>query len=73
MKTFQFTVVIERDEDGRYIAICPGLAGCYTEGRTQAEATSLIEDAVRLHLEDRLERGEPIGQEVGVSRVRVAV
>ena len=53
MKTFQFTVVTERDEDGRYAAICPALPCCYTEGRTEAEASSLIEDAMRLHIEDR--------------------
>lgn len=53
MTTYQFTVVIERDEDGRYVAICPALAGCYTEGETESEARSLIEDAIRLHIEDR--------------------
>jgi predicted RNase H-like HicB family nuclease len=71
--TFQFTVVTERDEGGRYVAICPALPGCYTEGTTQAEADALIEDAVRLHIEERIERGEHIGQEVAVSKVRVAV
>jgi predicted RNase H-like HicB family nuclease len=45
MNNYQFTVVIERDEDGRYLAICPGLQGCYTEGETEAEARQLIEDA----------------------------
>ena len=73
MKNFKFTVVIERDEDGRYVAICPALAGCYTEGETEQEAQELIVDAIRLHLEDRLERGEPIDEEVGVSTVSVAV
>jgi len=73
MKNYQFTVVIERDEDGRYVAICPTLPGCYTEGETEQEAMAMIEDAVRLHLEDRLERGEPIGEEVGVAKVRIAV
>jgi len=73
MSDYQFTVVIERDEDGRYLAICPGLAGCYTEGETEHEARQLIEDAIRLHVQDRLERGEPINQEVGVSQVRVAL
>lgn len=73
MKTYQFTVVIERDEDARYVALCPGLPGCYTEGETEAEARELIADAIRLHVEDRLERGEPILEEVGVSQVRVAV
>lgn len=66
-------MVTEKDEDGRFLAICPGLQGCYTEGETEAEARSLIEDAIRLHLVDRLERGEPIYEEVAVSRVKVAV
>jgi predicted RNase H-like HicB family nuclease len=73
MKEYEFTVVIERDEDGRYLAICPALQGCYTEGQTEEEARALIEDAIRLHLEDRLSGGEPICQEVGATRVRVAV
>jgi predicted RNase H-like HicB family nuclease len=73
MKTFEFTVVIERDEDGRYVAICPALPGCYTEGETEQEARDLIEDAIQLHLEDRLERSEPICEEVGVINVKVAV
>jgi len=73
MKDYQFTVVIERDEDGRFVAICPALPGCYTEGETEKEAMELIEDAIRLHIEDRLERGEPINEEVGVSQVKVAV
>ena len=73
MRQFGFTVVIERDEDGRFLAICPALQGCYTEGETEDEARALIEDAIRLHLEDRLERGEPIYEEVAVSQVQVAV
>lgn len=73
MKYYEFTVVIEQDEDGRYLAICPALQGCYTEGDTEAEARSLIEDAIRLHIKDRLETGEPIGEEVGTAKVRVGV
>ena len=63
MKTYNFTVVIERDEDGRYLAICPGLQGCYTEGETEGEARVLIKEAVKLHLQDRIERGEHIYEE----------
>ena len=73
MKTFQFTVVIERDEDGRFLAVCPALPGCYTEGETEQEARELIEDAIRLHVEDRLARGEAINEELGTSTVRIAV
>ena len=37
MTEYEFTVVIERDEDGRFPAICPGLQGCYSEGATEEE------------------------------------
>ncbi len=73
MKEYEFTIVIERDEDGRFLAICPALQGCYTEGETEEEARASIEDAIRLHVEDRLESGEPIYQEIHSLKVRVAV
>lgn len=73
MKIYEFTVVIERDEGGRFVAVVPALQGCYTEGETEQEARDLIEDAIRLHVEDRLEQGEPIHEEVGSSRVRIAI
>lgn len=70
---YEFTVVIERDEDGRYVAICPALQGCYTEGESEDEVRELIVEAIRLHVEDRLAVGEPIAEEVGTATVRVAV
>ena len=73
MAVYEFTIVVERDEEGRYVAICPALQGCYTEGATETEARALIQDAIRLHLQDRLDRGEPIHQEVGTGRVRIAI
>lgn len=73
MSNYEFTVVIERDEDGRFLAICPALQGCYTEGETEDEARNLIKDAIRLHIEHRLEAGEPIYREIGTSKVKVAV
>ena len=53
MPDYEFTVVIEKDEDGRFVDICPALRGCYTERETEAEARHLIEDAIRLHVESR--------------------
>jgi predicted RNase H-like HicB family nuclease len=67
---YEFTVVIERDEDGAYIAICPVLPGCHTAGDTEEEARELIRDAIRLHVEYLLERGEPIPQEVPTTRAQ---
>jgi predicted RNase H-like HicB family nuclease len=57
MRDFELTIVIERDEDGRFLAVCPALQGCYTEGESEEEARELITDAIRLHIESRLERG----------------
>ncbi|MGH2562823.1 MAG: type II toxin-antitoxin system HicB family antitoxin [Thermomicrobiales bacterium] len=73
MKAYEYTVVVERDEDGRFVAICPALQGCYTEGETEQEALELIEDAIRLHVQDRLESGDPLYEEVEATRVRVLV
>lgn len=73
MTEYEFTVVIEKDEDGRFVAICPALQGCYTEGETEAEASELVKDAIRLHIQDRLSSGEPIYKEIGSTKVRVGV
>ncbi len=70
---YQYTVVIEEDEEGRFLAICPALQGCYTEGETEDEARTLIHDAIRLHIEDRLAMGEPFYHEVSTEKVLVAV
>lgn len=73
MTAYEFTIVIEKDEDGRYVAICPALAGCYTEGDSEEEVRELIKDAIRLHVESRLARNEPIYEEVSSGRIRVAI
>jgi len=57
MRNYRFSVVIERDEEGYYVC-CPELQGCYTQGDTYEESLANIKDAIRLHVEDRLESGE---------------
>ena len=66
MRNYRFSVVIERDEEG-YYAFCPELQGCYTQGDTYEEALENIKDAIRLHVEGRLERGEDISQAESIS------
>ncbi|MEP6513609.1 MAG: type II toxin-antitoxin system HicB family antitoxin [Parafilimonas sp.] len=55
MKIYNYTVVIEKDEDDKYLAICPALQGCYSEGTTKEEALEMIKDAIKLHIQDRIE------------------
>lgn len=59
MNSYKFSVVIEKDKDG-YFAFCPELQGCYTQGETYEEVINNIKDAIRLHLEDRIQNGEDI-------------
>jgi predicted RNase H-like HicB family nuclease len=46
MEKYQLQVVIEVDEDGKYVASCPALRGCYTQGDTFEEALENIHDVI---------------------------
>ena len=41
----KFRVIIEEDEDGIFVAECPSLPGCISQGKTRAEALENIKDA----------------------------
>jgi len=71
MPDYKFTVLVERDEDGFYIASVPLLQGCYTQGETYKEALENIKDAIKLHILARQALGEPVPIEVAVDEVRV--
>ena len=73
MTTYRFTIVVERDEDGIYIASCPALQGCYSQGDTYEEAMGNVRDAIRLHIEARREVGEPIPIETAIDKVEIDV
>lgn len=56
----KFRVVIEQDEDGKFIATCPTLPGCISDGNTRAEALENIRDAMEGYLASIIKRGDPI-------------
>jgi len=74
MKSYVLTIIIEKDEDGYFIS-CPALQGCYSQGDTYEEAMENIRDAIKLHIEDRLEGGEQIVEPdsvtVGAIEIRI--
>ncbi|HYV37684.1 MAG TPA: type II toxin-antitoxin system HicB family antitoxin [Gemmataceae bacterium] len=43
-----FQIIIERDEAGYYVAECPALRACYTQGRTYEEVVENIKDVIAL-------------------------
>ncbi len=59
MKQYKLSVVVEKDADG-YIAFCPELEGCYTQGETYEVLMENIRDAIQLHIQDKLAMGEEI-------------
>lgn len=46
----QFKVIVERDEDGLYVASVPSLPGCHTQGKNLQELTENVRDAITLCL-----------------------
>ena len=74
MKNYRVSVVVEKDEDV-YFAFCPELQGCYTQGDTYEEVIASIRDAIRLHIEDRVEAGEDLvmAESVSLTTLEVAV
>lgn len=56
----QFSVTIDRDEDGVWIAECPSIPGCVSQGETRERAIENIQEVIRLCLEVRAERGIPL-------------
>jgi len=47
----KFAVVVERDEDGYYVASVPELPGCHTQAKTLDELTVRIKEAIEAYLE----------------------
>lgn len=47
----QFKIIVERDEDGYFVASVPSLPGCYTQAKTLLGLTKRIREAILLCLE----------------------
>ena len=67
----KFFVTVYQDEDGVFIAECPTIPGCVSQGKTEEEAYRNIQEAIRDCLEVRAERGMPLT--IGLRQVEVVV
>jgi len=56
----KFRVIIEKDEDGFFIAECPNLPGAISQGKTRSEAIKNITDAIKGYIESLKIANEPI-------------
>jgi predicted RNase H-like HicB family nuclease len=67
----KFSVVVERDEDGYYIASVPELPGCHTQARTLDELTGRVKEAIELYLETEGTKAEGKIELIGVQFIEV--
>ena len=65
-----FTVLIEQDEDGIYVAKVPDIRGCYTQGKTIQQVMERIKEAIQVCLEADKEEHHQM-KFVGLQQVEV--
>jgi predicted RNase H-like HicB family nuclease len=69
-----FTVILAAEPEGGFHAYCPALKGCHSEGESEDEAMTNIQEAVELYLESLRVHGDPIPRDdVRVRLLAVAV
>ena len=66
-----FDVVVERDEEGYYVASVPALPGCHTQARSLDELNERVREAIRLYLEVEGAPEQAL-EFVGIQRITIA-
>lgn len=67
-KRQEFYVVIEKDEDGYYVADVPELPGCHTQAKSLDELLPRVKEAIKLYLEAFPQAEQP-AEFIGIQRV----
>jgi predicted RNase H-like HicB family nuclease len=67
----RYTVILEQEDDGGYVASVPSLPGCASQGDSRGEALVNIQEAIKLYLDDCIASGEPVPMEAGREFVEV--
>jgi len=69
----RYRILIEQDEDGIFVAECPSLPGCISQGSTREKALENIKDAIKGYLESLKKHNEPIPPPIEEEIVDVSV
>jgi len=67
----KFIITLFQDEDGVFIAECPAIPGCISQGITEEEAEKNIKEAIKECLEVRAEKNMPLT--VAIRKIEVAI
>ncbi len=68
----RYRILIEQDEGGVFIAECPSLPGCVSQGNTRKEAINNIHDAIKGYIESLKKHNEPIPPSIQEEIIEVA-
>ena len=68
-----YRVLIEQDEDGVFVAKCPSLPGCISQGGSRKEALENIQDAIKGYLESLKNHNEPIPPSIEEEIIEVTI
>jgi len=71
LKPMDLPVVLQKGEDGFFVAECPVIPGCVSQGKTREEALRNVREAIELCLETQAEEGWQLPAEYEVVRVAV--
>jgi predicted RNase H-like HicB family nuclease len=69
----RYRIVIEQDEDGVFIAECPSLPGCISQGQTRDEALANVRDAVEGYLESLRKHGDAIPPSIWEETIEIGM
>lgn len=61
----RYTVILEQEPDGGFVASIPALPGCVSQGDSREEALSNIREAAELYIEDCIAHNDPVPTEAG--------
>ena len=69
----KYRVLFEVDEDGVFVATCPSLPGCISQGRTRDEAMTNIREAIEGYIKSLKKHGDPIPPSIMEEVVEVSL
>ena len=67
----KYRIFIKPDESGWFVAECPSLPGCVSQGRTRDEALANIQDAIKGYIESLEKHGDPVPLQITEEIVEV--
>lgn len=68
----QYTIVIRKAPDGKFIASCPAIPECHAQGDSYEECLANAKEALALCIEHMRARQIPFPEEAGSERITVA-